>query len=81
MPFMDALNGADISDALRAELVTLVNRKKASEELGEGAAVPCINRFIDAELGRLLAVADLMPEGRGSVRDLDALFYESRAQM
>jgi len=30
-----------------------VERKKAAEELDEGAAVPTINQFIDAELARL----------------------------
>lgn len=81
MPFMDALKAAGVSDELRAAIDLLVERKKAGEELDEGAAVPCINRFIDAELGRLPAVANSMPEARGSVRDLDAFFYDIRAQM
>lgn len=78
MPFMDALNAAEISDELREELVALVHRKKAGEELQEGAAVPCINRFIDSELGRLPTVADSMPEGSGKLRDLDAIFHDAQ---
>jgi len=81
MPFMEALNAAAIPDELRSELLALVERKKSGEELDEGPAVPCINGFIDSELGRLKTVADTMPEGRGDLRDLDAFFHEARAQM
>ncbi len=81
MPFMDALNAANISDELRAAINDLVERKKAAEELDEGAAVPCINQFIDAELARLPAVANTMPDARGSLRELDAFFYDIRGEM
>ena len=81
MPFMEALNAAAIPDELRSELLALVERKKSGEELDEGPAVPCINGFIDSELGRLKTVANTMPEGRGDLRDLDAFFHEARAQM
>ena len=81
MPFVDALNAANVSNELRAAIDNLVERKKAAEELDEGAAVPCINRFIDTELARLPAVADVMPEARGSIRDLDRFFHDVREQM
>lgn len=50
MPFVDALNAANIPPDLRAAIDALVERKKAAEELDEGAAVPVINQFIDTEL-------------------------------
>jgi predicted nucleotidyltransferase len=81
MPFVDVMNAAGLDEELRSELSTLVDRKKAGEELDEGAAVPSINRFIDSELERLPAVADSMPEGRGNVRDLDSFFHDARNQM
>jgi hypothetical protein len=40
---------------------------KTTEELDEGAAVPIINQFTDTEFSRVPAVADSMPESRGSV--------------
>jgi len=81
MPFIDALAAANVSVELRREIDQLVERKKAAEELDEGPAVPCINQFIDAELKRLPAVADAMPEGRGNIRDLDTFFYGVRSEM
>jgi predicted nucleotidyltransferase len=81
MPFVDALNAANIPPELRAEIDALVERKKAAEEIDEGAAVPIINQFIDAELGRLPAVADSMPDSRGSLRDLDAFLHDVRTEM
>jgi hypothetical protein len=59
----------------------LVERKKAAEELDEGATVPVINQFIDAELARLPAVADSMPESRGSLGNLDAFLHDVRTEM
>ena len=70
-----------ISADLRAAIDALVERKKAAEELDEGAAVPVINQFIDAELARLPAVADSMPESRGNIRDFDAYLHEVRREM
>lgn len=58
-----------------------MKRKKAAEELDKDAAVPVINQFIDAELVRLPAVADSMPESRGSLRDLDAFLHDVRTEM
>jgi len=81
MPFMDALNAANLSRELYAAIIDLVERKKAAEELDEGAAVPAINRFIDAELARLPAVTEAMPEARGRLGDLDAFLYEVGAEM
>lgn len=81
MPFMDALNAARIPAAVHTELVNLVERKKAAEELDEGPAVPCINRFFDSELSRLAAIADTMPNDRGNVGDLDEFFYSVRCEM
>jgi uncharacterized protein len=81
MPFMDALAAAGVSDELRGAIDHLVERKKAAEELDEGPAVPCINRFIDTELARLPAIANTMREGRGNIRDLDAFLYDVRTQM
>ena len=49
--------------------------------MDEGAAVPAINRFIDAELARLPAVTEAMPEARGRLGDLDAFLYEVGAEM
>jgi predicted nucleotidyltransferase len=81
MPFIDALNAASLSPELRTAIDALVERKKAAEELDEGAAVPVINQFIDAELARLPAVADAMPDARGSLRELDAFLHEVRDHM
>lgn len=81
MPFVDALNAANISPDLRSAIDALVERKKAAEELDEGAAVPVINQFIDGELARLPAIADSMPESRGSLRDLDAFLHDVRTEM
>lgn len=81
MPFVDALNAAKVSAELRTAIDDLVERKKAAEELDEGVAVPCINRFIDAELARLPAVANSMPEGRGDLSELDAFLHEVRREM
>jgi uncharacterized protein len=58
-----------------------VERKKAAEEIDDGPAVPIINQFIDTELARLPAVADAMPESRGSLRDLDAFLHDVRTEM
>ena len=58
-----------------------MERKKAAEESDEGAAVLVINQFIDAELARLPALADSMPESRGSLRDLDAFLHDVRSEM
>jgi predicted nucleotidyltransferase len=79
MPFMDALHAAVVPDEVKAALVDLVARKKAAEEIDEGAAVPCINHFIDGELSRLKIVADTMPVARGKLRALDDFFYEAYA--
>jgi uncharacterized protein len=81
MPFVDALNAAGISDELRAAIDDLVVRKKAAQEIDEGAAIPIINRFIDAELARLPDIAGSMPEGRGDLGDLDRFLYEVRSEM
>ena len=81
MPFVDALNAANVSSDLRAAIDALVERKKAAEELDEGAAVPVINQFIDGELARLPAIAESMPESRGSLRDLDAFLHDVRTEM
>jgi predicted nucleotidyltransferase len=81
MPFMDALDAANISAELRAEIDALVARKKAAEEIDEGKAVPTINQFIDTELARLPDVANAMPEGQGDVRALDAFLHEMRSEM
>jgi predicted nucleotidyltransferase len=81
MPFVDALNAANIAPQLRAEIDALVERKKAAEEIDEGAAVPIINQFIDAELARLPAVADSMPDSRGNLRELDAFLHDVRTEM
>lgn len=75
MPFMDVLNAAAVPDDVKSALVDLVTRKKAAEEIDEGAAVPCINQFIDAELPRLKIVADMMPISRGNPHDLDKFFH------
>lgn len=75
MPFMDALAAAKVSPALQTAIESLVERKKAAEEIDEGPAVPVINEFIDHELGRLKAVADAMPDGCGNAADLDHYFY------
>lgn len=77
MPFMDALNAANVSTELHEAIIALVERKKAAEEIDEGAAVPVINRFIDGELARLKAVADAMPDGQGRAGDLDHYFYST----
>lgn len=58
-----------------------MEQKKAAEELDESPAVPVINWFIDAELARLPAVADSMPESCGSLRDLDAFLQDARTEM
>ncbi len=81
MPFLDALTAADVPDELRTALLALVDRKKAGEELDEGAAVPCINQFIDAELLRLPAIAEGMPDGSGKAQSLDEFFCGVRDQM
>lgn len=81
MPFVDALNAANLSGELRAEIDALVERKKAAEELDEGQAVPVINRFIDGELARLPDVANGMPDGKGDLRDLDAFLHRVRGEM
>ena len=81
MPFLDALNAANIPPEFRAAIDALVERKKAAEELDEGAAVPIIDQFTDAELARLPAVADSMPDSRGSLRDLDAFLHNVRTEM
>ena len=81
MPFIDALNAANVSVELREAIDDLVERKKAAEELDEGAAVPCINDFIDTELARLPAIADSMPVARGNLRELDAFLYDIHPQM
>ena len=80
MPFMDALNAANLPADLYSAITNLVERKKAAEELDEGAAVPVINQFIDAELARLPAVAEAMPEARGRLGELDAFLYEVRTE-
>ena len=77
MPFMDALNAAAVPDEVETALIDLVARKKAAEEIDEGAAVPCINEFIDGELGRLKIVADTMPVARGNPRALDDFFCKA----
>ncbi len=81
MPFIDALNAANISEELRGAIDDLVERKKAAEELDEGSAVPCINSFIDTELARLPVVADAMPVARGNLRKLDAFLYDIHSEM
>ena len=80
-PFIDALNAASLAPDLRAAIDDLVEHKKAAEELDEGAAVPVINQFIDAELARLPEVANSMPEARGQLSDLDAFLHEMRSEM
>lgn len=75
MPFMDALNAVAVPNDVKSALIDLVARKKAAEEIDEGAAVPCINQFIATELPRLKTVADIMPVARGNPRDLDAFFH------
>lgn len=80
MPFMDALNAATVPPDVHAAVVDLVARKKAAEEIDEGAAVPCINQFIDGELARLKVVADAMPTARGNPRELDAFFHDTYAK-
>jgi len=81
MPFIDALNAANLSSDLRAAIDALVERKKAAEELDEGAAVPVIYQFVDAELARLPSVADAMPGARGSLHELDSILHEVRNEM
>ena len=81
MPFIDALNAANLPSELRAAVDDLVARKKAAEEIDEGPAIPVINQFIDAELARLPAIANAMPEGRGDIRDLDAFLHDARSEM
>ena len=78
---LKACHAANISPELRAAIDALVKRKKAAEELDEGAAVPIINQSIDAELARLPAVADAMPDSRGCLRDLDVFLYDVRTEM
>lgn len=74
MAFNEVLYGAAIDDDLRGELLALVERKRAGDELDEGAAIPCINRFIETELWRLRLLADKASVGKGKPADLDALF-------
>jgi uncharacterized protein len=81
MPFVDALNAANLSPDLRSAIDALVERKKAAEELDEGAAVPIINQFINSELAHLPAVADSLPASRRSLRDLDAFLHDVRTEM
>ena len=50
--------------------------KKSGDELDEGAAIPCVNRFIGIELLRLAAIANTLPEGTGRPGVLDGLFRE-----
>jgi hypothetical protein len=40
-----------------------------------------INQFIDTALSRLPAVADSMPESRGTLRELDAFLHDVRTEM
>jgi predicted nucleotidyltransferase len=81
MPFIDALNAANLAPELRAAIDDLVERKKAAEEIDEGPAVPVINEFIDTDLARLPAIANAMPEARGQLSDLDAFLHDVRSEM
>lgn len=76
MPFNEVMDGADIPADLRAELLALVERKKAGEELEMGAAIPRINQFIDTELWRLRLIADKAAAGAGKMATLDKLFRD-----
>lgn len=75
MEFEEVMAGAGIDQNLAAELRALVERKRAGDELDEGAANPRINQFIDTELWRLRLVADAASPGAGRPEDLDRLFY------
>ncbi len=58
-------------------LVGLRARKMAGDELAEGAAVPCLNAFIDHELDRFRAVIDEFPTASADIRELDEVLYSS----
>ena len=81
MPFIDALNAANLAPELRAAIDDLVDRKKAAEEIDEGPAIPILNQFIDTELARLPAIANALPEAHGQLSDLDAFLYDVRSEM
>ena len=76
MPFNDVIQSVNPPSDLTGELLALVERKRAGQELDEGPAIACINRFIDTELWRLRAVADTMPVAHGNTEKLDDLFRE-----
>lgn len=76
MPFAEVLDADSLEPEVTRALADLVVRKRRGEELDEGSAIPCINRFIDTELWRLRTVADGMPVGTGKVGDLDRVLYQ-----
>ncbi|QEP42970.1 hypothetical protein D5085_07440 [Ectothiorhodospiraceae bacterium BW-2] len=48
----EALVAAVAPESVRAEIETLVERKRHAPELGVGGAIPALNRFIRAEIER-----------------------------
>lgn len=77
MLFLQVLADVQIDRGVTQALCDLVARKRAAEELDDGAAIPEINRFIDTELWRLPMVAQQMPAPTGNAADLDALLCAS----
>ncbi len=78
MPFNDvvgmAARGPNASVAVRNDLLELVERKRAGDELMAGPVVPEINAWIEAEIPRLKAEADRASVGTPSIDALDEIF-------
>jgi len=66
-------------DEVKGEIVTLVERKIAGDELDRGNRVDALNRFIEKELGRL-ADASIPDSLQSDLEPLNVLFRETLSE-
>ena len=60
--FQDALEVAELPEAVRALTDALIRRKQANVELGHAPPEPILNAFLEAEIARIAAITPNLPD-------------------